>query len=75
MNKEKIKNILENDRDYQNIKITTINIGALIHLLIHKKIITEEEFENAMETVSKFYEEAENERIKKIIDKGEDKNE
>ena len=71
MNKEKIKNILENDRDYQNIKITTINVGALIHLLIHKKIITEEEFENAMETVSKFFEETENEKIKEMIDKGE----
>ena len=71
MNKEEIKNILENDRDYQNIKITIINVGALIHLLIHKKIITEKEFENAMEIVSKFYEETENERIKKIIDKGE----
>lgn len=65
MNKEKIKNILENDRDYQIIKIITINVSALIHLLIHKKIITGEEFENAMETASKFYEETENERIKK----------
>lgn len=75
MNEEKIKNNLENDGEYQNIKKITINISTLIQLLIYKKIITEEEFESAMGIISKFYEEKEDESIRKIIDKGDDKNE
>lgn len=75
MNEKKIKNNLKNDIDYQNIKIITINISTLIQLLIYKKIITEEEFESAIGIISKFYEEKEDESIRKIIDKGDDKNE
>lgn len=75
MNEEKIKNNLKNDGEYQNIKKITINISTLIQLLIYKKIITEEEFESAMGIISKFYEEKEDESIRKIIDKGDDKNE
>ena len=65
MNEEKIKNYLKNDNVYQNIKTITINVSTLIQVLIYKKIITEEEFENTMKIVSKIYEETENEKIKK----------
>ena len=71
MNEEKIKNYLKNDNVYQNIKTITINVSTLIQVLIYKKIITEEEFENTMKIVSKICEETENEKIKKIINKGE----
>ena len=65
MNEEKIKNYLKNDNVYQNIKTITINVSKLNQVLIYKKIITEEEFENTMKIVSKIYEETENEKIKK----------
>ena len=71
MIKEKIKNYLKNDNDYQNIKMISINVSTLIQILIYKKIITEEEFENTMKIISKFFEETENEKIKERIDKGE----
>lgn len=71
MIKEKIKNYLKNDNDYQNIKMISINVSTLIQILIYKKIITEEEFENTMKIISKFFEETENEKIKEMIDKGE----
>lgn len=67
MNEEKIKNYLKNDNVYQSIKTITINVSILIQVLIYKKIITEEEFENTMKIVSKIYEETENEKIKDIL--------